>query len=236
MNFRRTSTALTAEELQALIDQGLDALRALGITRDSDEETVAEGERIAALINQVSTVQQEHAAAAQRGDRAEALSQLLTPTEPETQPAEPPGAPEPPTPEAQTPETVTPDEVIQTPEPVTAATSQSPARRAAANAAPLPVPAATAAAVSLCAAADVPGIPTGAPLDGLTAAAQAVVNRMKGLPTTRIGGPDGVRHRYGAAIIRKQGYGELSPGPPAATTTTTGVAGRDENPVCPAVR
>jgi hypothetical protein len=55
----------------------------------------------------------------------------------------------------------------------------------------------------------VPGIPTGSALDGLTAAAQAVVNRMRGFPTQRIGGPQGVRHRYGAALIRKEGFGDL---------------------------
>ena len=42
--------SLTVEELQAVIDAGLDALRALGITPESDEATIAEGERIAPLI------------------------------------------------------------------------------------------------------------------------------------------------------------------------------------------
>jgi len=36
-------SALTAEELQALIDQGLDELRGLGVTRDSEEPTIVEG-------------------------------------------------------------------------------------------------------------------------------------------------------------------------------------------------
>jgi len=47
------------------------------------------------------------------------------------------------------------------------------------------------AVASLVAAADVPGIPTGAPLEGLTAASQALINRMKAFPTQRIGGDTG---------------------------------------------
>ena len=33
---------------------------------------------------------------------------------------------------------------------------------------------------------------------------------MRGLPNQRIGGNEGVRHRYGAALIRKQGFGNLT--------------------------
>jgi len=197
--------ALSNEELQALIDQGLDALRALGVTADSDEETVAAGEQIVSALNAVRETVRSKAAEEERRVRAEALieAQAATPEpdpepEPEPEPEEPEGA-------------VVPDEVIQ-PEPV-AASGTSPARRAAANAAPPAVPAQRTQVASLVAASDVPGIPTGAPLDGLGAAANALLNRMRGLPTTRIGGPEGVRHRYGAAMIRKQGW--------RASTTTT---------------
>ena len=197
---------LSSEELQALIDQGLDAWNALGLTAESDEATIVEGERIAPLINALRAEQRtRETAAADRRTRATGLldSMATTPEEPE----QPEGEPETPeTPEAET--VVVPDAVIQ-PEPVAAAARTSPARRAAANAAPPAVPRSTPMVAALTAAADVPGIPTGAPLDGLTAAATAVINRWKGFPTTRIGGPDGVRHRYGAALIRKQGYGQL---------------------------
>jgi len=198
-------SALTPEELQAKIDEGLDAWKALGISADSDEETIATGERLAPLITALRTEQRgREEAAATRRTRAEGLLQTMdTPTEPEPVDPQDPQTPEP-------VETVTPDEVIDTPEPVLARTS--PARRAAANSAPPAIPATTSMVASLTAAADVPGIPTGAPLEGLTAAAQAMVNRWKGFPTARIGGAEGIRNRYGAAVIRKQGYGDLVAG------------------------
>jgi hypothetical protein len=202
-------TALSAEELQALIDGGLDALRALNVTAESSEEDIAEGERIVGLLKNVQKQMPKTVAVQEkRRERATALQQAIvdsTPEEPET--PEEPDAPE--TPETPEPAeaVVTPDEVI-TPELVTAA--GSPARRAAANAAPVTVPARTTEAVSLIAAADVPGFSTGAPLDGLGAVVAALLNRARGLPTTRIGGADGVRMNYGAAIIRKNGYGDLS--------------------------
>ena len=199
-------TALSAEDLQTLIDGGLDALRALGLTRDSDEETVVEGERIAGLITQVRGEQRGREEAAERGDRADAVLQALeTPEQP------PPAEPDPDDPDQPgTPvETVAVDEVIDAPEPVAASARTSPVRRAAANAAPPALPRPGAMVASLTAAADVPGIPTGAPLEGLTAAAQALINRWKGFPTHRVGGTEGIRQRYGAALIRKQGYGQL---------------------------
>jgi len=206
--------ALTPEELQALIDQGLDEFRALAITPESPEDVIAEGERLAPLITQVRGEQRTRETAnAERAARATNLLQSMeTPEEPEP-PADPPVDPPADPPSAETTETVTPDEVL-TPEPVAASgRSASPARRAAANAAPPAVPAPSMVA-SLVAASDVPGFPSSAPLEGLSAAAQAVINRMKGLPTQRIGGADGVMNRYGAALIHKQGYGDLVQGQP----------------------
>jgi len=210
--------ALSVEELQALIDQGLDALRTLGVTAESDEATIVEGERLVGLINQVRGEQRTKETDAERVRRAEALQQQLATPPPAPAPAAdhthkiaetPAPTPEPEVVAEVTPEAVVPDEVIQ-PEPVAAAAS--PARRAAANSAPPQVPARRTEVASLVAAADVPGIPTGAPLEGLSAAAVAIINRMKALPTQRIGGDDGVRQRYGAALIHKQGYGELVAG------------------------
>ena len=197
-------SALSADELQALIDQGLDALRALRITDQSSEEDIVEGERIVGLLNGVRAEVATRRADTHRRDRAAALQHAATPESPEQPEPEQPETPE--TPEQ--PETLTPDEVIAPPEPVVA--SSSPARRAAANGGPPAVPAPRTEAVSLIAAADVPGFPTGAPLEGLSAVASAVLNRVRGLPTVRIGGRDGVRNRYGAAVIRKNGYGALT--------------------------
>ena len=204
-------SALSAEELQALIDQGLDALRALGVTPDSDEATITEGERIMAAISTVNAAKQTVEADAARRTRAEALIQAQTPVEPETPPEEPDAPETPETPEAV--EVLTPDAVL-TPEPVAASGRQSPARRAAANSAPPAVPATRNLVASLTAAADVPGIPTGAPLEGLSAAAVAVLNRMRAFPTHRVGGEQGTRMQYGAALIQKQGYGSLVAGAP----------------------
>lgn len=196
---------LSSEELQSLIDQALDALRALGVTAESDEDTIVEGERLVTAINAVTAQMQTQAADVQRAARAQALIDAATPVEPPPADPEDPEAPDP-----EAPEVVVPDEVL---EPVTAAARPSPARRAAANGSNVPaVPAARTQVASLTAAADVPGIPTGAPLDNLSAAAHAVINRMKALPTQRIGGNDGIRQRYGAALIRKEGFGELVAG------------------------
>jgi len=201
---------LTPEELQALIDQGLDAFQALGVTATSDEATIAEGERLAPLITAARTEQRtrEQAAADRATRAAELLQSMETPEDPEPDPDEPPTEPDP------VVESITPDEVI-TPEPVAASGRPSPARRAAAHAAPPAVPRSTPMVASLTAAADVPGIPTAAPLDNLTAAAMAVVSRWKGFPTHHVGGPDGTRQRYGAALIRKQGFDNLVAGLPA---------------------
>lgn len=205
---------LPPDQLEALLNEGLDAYRALGITEDSTEEALAEGERLAPLITQVRAVQRDRET---RRDRAQALATQMTveddtPEEPPEEPGQPDPAGEPPTPDEQPEqpdgEVVVPDEVL-TP---AAASARSPARRAAARSTQPEIPRATGQVASLTAAADVPGIPTGAPLEGLTAAATALLARMKGFPTQRIGGPNGVRHRYGAAVIRKDGYGELVQG------------------------
>jgi hypothetical protein len=208
-------------ELQALIDQGLDALRALKITPESDDETLDEGERIEALITQVSTHRATvEADAAKRAERADRLSKVAEAPKAEDKPEDKPEAKaddkvEPAKVEADPNaggETIKPD-AVTTPEGELVTAGGSPARRAAANADPdaRVAPARKSVVASLVAAADVPGIPTGAPLDGLTAAAQAVLNRLKGMPTTNIARADsGVHNRYGAAMIRRGGDEGLS--------------------------
>ena len=90
--------ALSAEELQALIDQGLDALRALGVTADSDEETIAEGERIVAADQRRARAEQTRVeeAEADAPDRAAgAASTRPTPEPSPTTPDDPEPEPEP---------------------------------------------------------------------------------------------------------------------------------------------
>jgi hypothetical protein len=201
--------ALSVDELQALIDQGLDEFKLLGVTPQSDEATVAEAERIAPLIRQARVTQKAaEAAASDRANRAQAvLLDLETPVEPDPEPEpEPGGEPEP-------TEVLVP-EVIPTPElvPASAAAPRpapaSPARRAAANAAPPAVRPKPNAVATLNASADVPGFPTGQPLDGLDAVCAAMIARMKGFPSSPVGdGP--VRHRYGVASLRLGGFDNL---------------------------
>lgn len=53
----------------------------------------------------------------------------------------------------------------------------------------------------LTASADVPGFPTGGHIDDLDGIGKALIARMKGLPTTRLGGDEGVQQRYSVAQI-----------------------------------
>jgi hypothetical protein len=53
----------------------------------------------------------------------------------------------------------------------------------------------------LTASADVPGFSTGGAIADLDGIGKALVSRMKGLPTSRIGGEEGAQHRYSVAQI-----------------------------------
>lgn len=53
----------------------------------------------------------------------------------------------------------------------------------------------------LTASADVPGFATGGRLDDLDTVGKALVARMKGLPTVRLGGAEGIQQRYSVANI-----------------------------------
>lgn len=90
-------------------------------------------------------------------------------------------------------------------EPVAAAATP-PARkvpvitRASTVAAPVDITPAKPTAV-LTASADVPGYATGGHLDDLDMVGKALVARMKGLPTVRLGGKEGIQQRYSVANI-----------------------------------
>lgn len=211
--------ALSIEDLDSHIDQALDAFRALNISEASSDEDIDTAEAIKASLETLRAQKASAVeAAAARAQRIAALAESVEvaasdpepeaePTpDPEAEPAAPEAAPaEAAVPVAAAVEVVTPDEVItptQEVQPVAASASQSPVARAAAAAPEVIVPAAPRA--SLIAAADVPGFANGAPLEGLRAAATAVLARTKGLPRTNLAtAQGGVRQRYGAALIRK---------------------------------
>ena len=176
-------SGLTDDELSALLNDGLDAFKELGITAESDEATITEGERIAPLIRAVRDEQQARVAAAEaRAQRANELlatvpEQTAEDTEAEEEdPAQEPVAEaeveeEAPTPKDEDEEPVVSDNL---PEPV-AASAQSAVARAAANA---PAPVVPRPAASLIASADVPGFAAGTEMDSLTDAGRALVARL----------------------------------------------------------
>lgn len=207
-------SALSDDELNAALNAGLDAFKELGITAESDEDTIAEGERIAPLVSAVRAEQQARVAAAEA--RAQRAAELLA-TVPEQTAEDTETAEEAPVAESEAPveqEATTPIEIEEapvaenTPVPV-AASTQSPVARAAANAPEPVVAAALSPVVSLVAAADVSGFAAGQELDDLGIAGQALVARLKGLP--RGMAPSPVRQRFGAAVIRMD-HGTLMQG------------------------
>jgi len=91
------------------------------------------------------------------------------------------------------------------------------ARVAGKTTAPIDIAPARPTAV-LTASADVPGFSTGGALSDLDQVGKAMTARMKGLPTSRLGGDDGVQMRYSVAQIDR-----------AATRTDGLVQGRSED-------
>jgi hypothetical protein len=198
-------SALTAvDQIDAEIDNALDAFRALGLNDESSDDDITEAERLRDAINAL----REHKAAtvAEAAERAERIAALATVGDPEDDEPEAPAADDEPPADA---EVVVPDEVL-TPEPVTAAAAPkpSPVARAAAAAPEVIVP--TRQVASLIAAADVPGFSNGQSLDGMKAATSAVLQRIKALPKTNLAtASGGVRQRYGAALIQKTAVEDL---------------------------
>jgi len=191
-------TGLSDDELSSLLNDGLDAFRALGITAEATEEIISEGERIAPLIGQIREEQQSRVAASEaRAQRANDLlatvpDQTAENTEPEPE-AEVVVEQEAPTPTAEEAPVAE-----NTPVPV-AASAQTPVQRAAQNTPAQQV--APRRTASLVAAADVSGFAAGQELDHLGLAGQAIVARLRSLP--RGMAPSPVRQRFGAAVIRK---------------------------------
>lgn len=208
-------------QVDALIDEALDAFRALGLTPESSDEDLAAGEELVAALNKLrarkgeietAAAEIEAAAAADKAARDERARKLIAEagvTDPD------PGDPdEPETPEAPEVPEVPEEAAAPVLEAVPAAAAPitptpSPVQRAAAAAPEVHVPQST-RTVSLVAAANVPGFATGDTLDDLSMVTTAILAKVKGLPTTNLateGG--GVRQRYGAALIHKQGPADL---------------------------
>jgi hypothetical protein len=178
---------------EAALSEAIEA--ALAEANEFGDEIDDEGaDRIVALADFVTaarTVQGERAASrAARDERLNAARQALSeqPTEePAEEPAEEPEQPAEPEVPAEEPQ--------KEREAVVASVAKAAAK------APKPqVPARPAA--SLTAAADVPGFPTGAPLNSLHDAGKAVMSRLRTITASSGGGH---RYgRYGATVIRKQ--------------------------------
>ena len=208
-------TALDAEAVQAQIDAALDAFNALAISEESSDEDLTTAESIRESINTLRAHQAELVEAATlRAERIAALADMA-PAEEATEEVveETPVAEEvvaEPVAAAVEAEVVTPEVVEEVQEAVAASAevAPSPVARAAAAAPEVIVPKTQSA--SLIAAADVPGHSNGAELDGLNAATAAILSRTKGLPKTNLASAQGgVRQRYGAALIQKNGFGDL---------------------------
>jgi len=211
-------TDLSDDELNDALNKGIDAFKELGITAESDEDTIAEGERIAPLVQSIRAEQTARVEAATA--RAQRAAELLATVPEQTAEVTEEAAVEDEAPVAEVEAEVAPvEEEAPTPieneenvvsdnlpEPV-AASAQSPVARAAQNA-PAQVVAAPRATASLIASADVPGFSAGAEMDDLGVAGQALVARLKGMPRNS---PSPVRQRFGAAIIRKD-HGDLVQG------------------------
>jgi hypothetical protein len=206
-------SALSDDELNAALNEGLDAFKALGLTAESDEDTIAEGERIAPLVQAVRAEQQARVAAAE--SRAQRAAELLATVPEQTAEvteveevapveevvAEVEVEEEAPTTTIENEESVVSDNI---PEPVAASAAQSPVARAAANAPETIVPR---RAASLIASADVSGFAAGQELDDLGQVGAALISRLRTLP--KMPSSVSVMQRFGAAQIRKEGFGAL---------------------------
>ena len=204
-------SGLTAAEVQAKLDEASAAFRALALNDESSDDDIALGEELTNAIVALRAEQTARdAAVTAKRERLARMAEIIatdeTPTDPEVPEAPEPEAPEAPEPPADEPP-ITPDEVIEPREPALVA-SRHPVRRAAAHAPSPKLPRPD--RVKLLAAADVPGYANGQALDDLDSVCAALMSRMRGLPRQNLSRKgEAVRHRYGAALIQKTGFGDL---------------------------
>lgn len=207
---------ISADDLNAALEEALTEFRALDLGDEATDEALDRGEE---LSDAISALRGEIAArdekVAERRRRLEGLRKVDVPKATDapddedgdedgddvTVDDEPEGG------EGDAPSAETPTE---TREVVTASSGASRRRRAAAAATATVTTANQDRLPVIVAAADVPGLSNGQALEGLDGAVQALLNRCRGLPRTNLSTKgERVRHRYGAAMIRKRGYGDL---------------------------
>lgn len=202
-NIPDSFSELSVAELEQYIVEASKAFEELGLTEASDDDSINRGVAIAESMSTVRDLLTERQA---RADKIAELSGLAALTDSEagrgTEQVE-----------AQVEESVeaateTVEEPVVEKELVAAAAvvEQTPVQRAASKAPAIKMPEDT-QVFSLTAAADVPGYSNGQQFTGLAQVGEAMVARMRGLPTIDLG--EGVRHRYGVANIRKTGFGDL---------------------------
>jgi hypothetical protein len=186
-------TALSDEDLAGALSGALSAARAF--ENEGDDLTDEQVERLVALAGFATAARQAQAerveAAAARADRAAAARAELAEPEPEPEP-EPVVDPEP--------------EPEPAPEPVAAGVLAAAPRVSVVSQAAAATGARTPAVPprvlpALTASADVPGYSTGGKIDDLTDIGDAMVSRMRGLPTSRLGGTQGIRTRHSVAKV-----------------------------------
>lgn len=206
---------LTNEQIDARIAEIIEEFQGLELTVDSPEEDIARGE---ALADEMQALREENSsreeAYAERSGRLAKISDTLTPPveaeveEPvaEAEQAEEEEAEEA-VAEAQEPTVEeTPVEKAEEAQPIAAAIEKpSPAKRAAAHAPEVKMPKSSSVAV-ITAAADVPNYASGHQFADLDGAVDAVVSRLRSLPSHNI---PNTRLRYGALKFQMQGFGDL---------------------------
>lgn len=197
----------SAEDIGSLITEGNGLLDALFAIEDPSDEDVAEARRVSEIVASLEAERDGRVTAA--AARAEEMSALrsrrveASNDEPEADEAEDDEEDD----EAEEePEAVAPEPpaaVVEEPK-VEAASVRKSARQTLARKAPRPaVPEKNMSHVTITAAADVPQFAAGSNLDDLDAVTAAVINRMKGFPSSPTGDPNGQMHHYGVAFLRK---------------------------------
>lgn len=202
----------SADEIGSLITEATGLLDTLFAIEDPSDEDVAEARRLSEIVASLEAERDGRVTAA--AARAEAMSALRTARveasndEPEADEAE--DDEEDPEPEEEEVVEAATEVAPVVEAPVVAASVRKSARQTLARKATRPaVPEKTMSRVTITAAADVPQFAAGSPLDDLDAVTSAVINRMKGFPSSPTGDPKGQMHHYGVAFLRKPFEEEL---------------------------
>jgi len=185
-------TALSDEDLAAALSGALAAAHEFESVDELSDEQVARLEALAGFATTARAAQVDRAAAVtERADRAAAARAALAEPEPEPEPEpaeqpelEPEPAPEP-----------------KQPAGVSASARVSVVSQVAGTTRPRTEVLPPRAMPALTASADVPGYATGGKIEDLSDVGEAIVARMRGLPTTRLGGDEGIRSRHATAKV-----------------------------------